>query len=306
MRRRRLLIFPALLAATAALWSQFGVFSSAGGQEKAVEIHRAHDGAHRPRPSTVVYILAIGSDARENKGQKIDKLRGDSLHIIAMDPKKKAGSIVGIPRDTYVQIPGGGRNKINAAMFFGGPKLMVDTVEELSGCRFDYYMLVGFQGLKRLVNDLGGVPVDIPTRMVDDFADIDLREGRRVLNGDEALGFSRSRKTAATPRGDFDRSVHQGLIMLGALEKARDELKKSPGMILKYLAVLRRHIKTDIPLAEALELGMTATSVKPEDVTNAVTDGGTRTVAGAGSIVELNSEGTNLLADVCADGIVSG
>lgn len=302
---RRLLLFPALLAATAALWSSFGVFSSAGGQEKAIQIHRAHDGAYRPRPNKVVYVLAIGSDAREHKGQRIDQLRGDSLHIIAIDPKRKKGSIVGIPRDTYVPIPGHGRSKINAALYFGGPKLMVETVEDLSGCRFDYYMLVGFQGLKRLVNDLGGVPVDVPARMVDDAANIDLQEGRRTLDGDEALGFSRSRKTAATPRGDFDRSLHQGLVMLGALRKAREELKAKPGTILRYLAIVRRHVTTDMPLAESLELGMATTSVKPDDVTNAVTDGGTRTIAGAGSIVELNSSGTNLLADVCADGIVS-
>lgn len=303
-RRRTLLAFPAMLAASALLWSSFGQFSSAGGQEEPIEIHRAHEGAHRPVPGRPVFILAIGSDAREKRGEDISKARADSLHIIALDPRSRKASIVGIPRDSYVPIPGRGRNKINAALFFGGPKLMVRAIEQLSGCSFDYYMLIGFEGFKKLVKDFGGVPVDVPTRMVDDSAHIDLQPGEQTLSAPDALGFARSRKTAATPQGDFNRSEHQGLLLLGALRKAREELRDQPGLILKYLALVMRTVETDIPLSEALELGLLASTIDAGDVKNTVTPGETRTIAGAGSIVDLSSRATTLMRDACDDGVI--
>lgn len=302
--KKRVLFIPALGVATALAWSSLGTFSTGvGAQEQPIEIRRAHEGSYHPDPAKPVFLLALGSDARIGNP---DAGRFDAIHIVAIDPVTKRATIVGIPRDAWVQIPGRGSDKINAAGI-GGPDLMLRTVEQLSGCRFDYYLFSAFEGFMRLVDEFGGLPVDVPVRVRDRQANqLDLQPGPQVLTGRQALGYARSRKGSAafTPRGDFDRSVHQGDLMIAALAKARAELEGDPGLVLKYLAIMLRHVKTNLPLAESLRLGMLAVRVSPAGVANFVIDGA-NDVAGQASIVRITPKGLNQLADVCADGLLS-
>src|SRR5262245_46016672 len=99
-----------------------------------------------------IYILALGSDARP--GQGIDKERADSIHIIAYNPEAGRGTILGIPRDSWVNIPGHGTDKINASLSYGGPALTVKTVEALTGLKFDFYAITSFVGLTNLIKSL--------------------------------------------------------------------------------------------------------------------------------------------------------
>ena len=99
------------------------------------------------------FILVIGSDARP--GESPEGTRGDSLHIVGVNPAKGAVSIVGIPRDSFVPIPGVGTRKINEALL-GGSDLVVRTVEQLTGVSIDGYVLTGFAGFRDLVNAVGG------------------------------------------------------------------------------------------------------------------------------------------------------
>lgn len=298
--RRRLLAFPALGVAGALLWTVVGGISAASGQEKPIVIKRAHEGSHVPAPEGPILILAIGSDAR--RGNPETGARADSIHVIGIDPAARAGAIVGIPRDTLASIPGRGQTKINAALALGGPDLMTRTVEGLTGCRFDYTMLVAFEGFRDMVDEFGGVPVTVPFRMTDRFADIDLRPGPQTLDGADALGFARSRKTS--PRGDFFRSENQGKLMVGALGKARGDLGERPGALLGFLATAIRHVRAEIPLFEALRLGLVATRIDPADVTNVVAEGSVGTAGGA-SVVRLTSRGLATLRDACDDGTLS-
>ena len=110
--------------------------------------------------SKPIYVLVIGSDARPD--QAIDSQRADSLHILSINPAEHKASIVGIPRDSYVEIPGHGTNKINTSLFYGGPELVVQTVEQLTGLKFDYWAMTGFASFEQMVHDIDGLVVDVP------------------------------------------------------------------------------------------------------------------------------------------------
>ena len=149
-----------------------------------------------------VYILVLGSDARP--GETITGQRADSIHIVALNPAKSKATIVGFPRDSWIAIPGHGENKINAAMVDGGPDLVVQTVESLTGLKMDYWALTWFDGFQAMINEIGGLQMDVPFPLHDSYAHADLEAGRQVLNGRDALAFARTRH--ALPMGDFGRS----------------------------------------------------------------------------------------------------
>jgi LCP family protein required for cell wall assembly len=130
-------------------------------------------------------------------------------------------TMVSIPRDSYVSIPGYGQDKINAAFAEGGAPLLAQTVEEATGVRLDHYVEVGFRGFAGLVDALGGVDVCPADPINDPLAGIDLPAGCQTLDGPNALGYVRSR---ATPRADLDRMVHQREFMAAVLHRASSPL----------------------------------------------------------------------------------
>ena len=105
--------------------------------------------------------------------------RADALQLVVIDTAKRRGAVLSFPRDSYVPIPGHGTNKINAAMAFGGPRLLVATFEQLTGLTIDYYALTSFDGLTDIVNKVGGVQVNVDMNLRDAFAGAFLDKGRR-------------------------------------------------------------------------------------------------------------------------------
>ena len=170
-------------------WTTVGGVTVAQSQEKPIVINRAHAGSHRPSFDKPIFVLALGSDAgspKYNRGGTMHRGRADSIQIIAIEPKLKKASIVGIPRDSYVPVTCSGQTKINAGLFFGGPECMVSTVERLvrsaggpATFTFDYYMVGGFEHLANMVNDLGGIPVNVDVRH--ERPGFEGRTSRRVL-----------------------------------------------------------------------------------------------------------------------------
>ncbi|HEV7862149.1 MAG TPA: LCP family protein, partial [Acidimicrobiia bacterium] len=152
-------------------------------------------------PSNLVWVLAIGSDARP--GGDIRKSNGDSLHLIGVDPQTGVGTVVGFPRDSWVQIPGHGTGKINSALALGGPKLMAQTIRQVTGLPVDYYVLTGVEGFMKIVDELGGVNVKVDRKMNDHFSGARFDPGWQDLNGGEALAYSRDRHDVEN--GDFTR-----------------------------------------------------------------------------------------------------
>lgn len=295
--RGKLASIGALGVIGALLWTSVGTLESAQGQEKPAVIRRAHTGTLAPTFDEPIFILMLGGDARKGNPERV---RMDSIHIVAIDVKNKTGSILGIPRDSYVPIPGRGSNKINSAGYFGGPELMVRTVEGISGCRFDYYTLTNFEGFQKAVDLFGGITFDVKKRIFERGGSrINLFPGTQVFNGKVALAWARNRHNR--PRGDFDRSLEQGNLMVAALGEARADYAKNPGIALRALSAMRRNVKMDIPLEEALKLGLAALRIDTGAVSNQVLDGENANEGGA-SVVKITKAGNNQFVDICSDG----
>jgi LCP family protein required for cell wall assembly len=173
--------------------------------------------------------LLVGSDSRQGltaeqqealaTGGDTGNGRTDTILVVHL-PALGSGTpttMVSIPRDSYVPIPGYGRDKINAAFSMGGGPLLAQTVEQATGLRIDHYAEIGFSGFAGLVDGLGEITV-CPTAPIDDpLAGINLPAGCQKLAGRDALGYVRSR---ATPRADLDRMVDQRQFMAALLHRA--------------------------------------------------------------------------------------
>jgi LCP family protein required for cell wall assembly len=300
--RRKLLLFPVAGVIGALLWATVGSFQSASGQTPATKIARAHAGEASPSFTKPIFILMLGGDARSGNSPNA---RTDSIHIVAIVPGTLHASILGIPRDSYVNIPGHGQNKINAASFFGGPQLTIQTVENLTGCHFDYYTMTSFQGFAKIVDDFGGITMKITENSPPDhFSHYSFTPGATYhLNGGRALSFARNRHTR--PRGDFDRSLAQGKLIVAALAQQQTNSRKDPGTLLRAMGAMYRNLRLDIPVTEALRLGLFVLKIKPANVTNAVMQGGIGT-AGTQSIVTVPQAARNQFVDICSDGQLGG
>lgn len=196
-----------------------------------VAVFSDYDG--RPTPAAGSTWLLVGSDSRTGlteeeqahlaTGGDLGNGRTDTIMVIHI-PGLGSGApttMVSIPRDSYVDIPGYGTDKINAAFAEGGAPLLAQTVEQATGLRLDHYAEVGFGGFAALVDALGGVDVCPAEPITDPLAGIDLPAGCQTLDGRNALGYVRSR---ATPRADLDRMVHQREFMAAVLHRASSPL----------------------------------------------------------------------------------
>ncbi len=160
------------------------------------------------QPPESFTVLLLGTDARP--GEKVG--RTDSIIVANVDGEKKRIALLSIPRDTRVEIPGHGTDKINAAAVYGGPALTCETVSNLIGMPVQYYALARWEGFKNIVDVLGGVTIDVERNMYHyDSSDgrqyaINLRKGVQRLDGDKALQYVRFRGDAL---GDIGRTERQ-------------------------------------------------------------------------------------------------
>jgi LCP family protein required for cell wall assembly len=183
--------------------------------------------------------LIVGSDTRDglttqqiiqdHVGFDFGTANSDSLMLLHMGTGKPV--LISIPRDSYVPIPGHGSNKINAALGFGGPTLLIQTVENVTGLRIDHYMGIGFGGLVSVVNQVGGVNICLTTALHDYDSGANLRAGCQTLNGTQALAFVRDRHSFADE--DLQRMQDQRAFLKALLDKAT-----SPGVYLNPFTAL--------------------------------------------------------------------
>jgi LCP family protein required for cell wall assembly len=182
--------------------------------------------------------LIVGSDTRDGltRGQRdalhlgtVGANASDSLMLLHMGGGRPV--LISIPRDSYVPIPGHGSNKINAALAYGGPTLLIQTVESVTGLRIDHYMGIGFAGLASVVNTVGGVRICLPTALHDSDSGVNLSAGCHNLNGAQAVAFVRDRHSFAT--SDLQRIQDQRAFLKALLDKAT-----SPGVYLNPFTAL--------------------------------------------------------------------
>jgi LCP family protein required for cell wall assembly len=264
-----------------------------------IVIGRAH-GGYTPEPTggRTITILAIGSDARH--GQNPLNSRADSIHVIFLQPRKGHAVIVGIPRDSWVSIPGHGTNKINSAMSSGGPARLVQTIEQNFGARIDYWAVTSFWGIARMVDQVGGLQVRVPFEMHDPYSGADFHRGLRRLHGKQVLAFARDRHSVAS--GDFGRQENGGRVFESALVQFRSEYRRNPSRLLTWIAAGVRNMDTALSVDELVELAFTASHVRLKHVRNVVLPGGTGSIGGLSVVTLSMSTARAIFADAKVDG----
>jgi LCP family protein required for cell wall assembly len=197
------------------------------------------DYPERPAAGKGTTWLLVGSDSRQGltpdqqaelaTGGDIGNGRTDTILLVHVPGigSSTPTTMVSIPRDSYVPIPGDGEDKINAAFAVGGAPLLAQTVEQATGIRLDHYAEIGFDGFAVLVDAVGGVTMCPAEPISDPLAGIDLPAGCQKLDGRNALGYVRTR---ATPRADLDRMINQRRFMSALLHRAA-----SPAVLLNPL-----------------------------------------------------------------------
>jgi LCP family protein required for cell wall assembly len=218
-----------------------------------------------------VTMLVMGLDYREGGPEtNIGASRTDTMMVMSMDPVKKTGVILSIPRDLYVEIPGYGFNRINEAYFIaetnrlsiGGPGLAMQTVENLLGIPINYYAVIDFSAFVTIVNEIGGIDVYVPF----DNMPVDSAESGKIrllfygwnhLTGSEALSYARARYTE---HGDYDRAARTQQVILAIRDKVLN-LNMVPTLLAKAPALweeISNGIITNLKLDQIIQLGLTA------------------------------------------------
>lgn len=202
------------------------------------------------RLATTTNILVLGVDAPSPESGEV---RADVLMLVSCNPDQGSVKVLSIPRDTLVTYPGKGEDRINAALRYGGVALARKMVEELTGLPVHRYLMVDFRAFEELVDLLGGVEVEVDKRMY--YRDesqgllIDLRKGRQILNGRQALGFVRYRRD---PMGDIARVTRQQRLLRAVLEKAIKEHLWT--RLISLYRLKKEYVRTDLGLLDLYRL----------------------------------------------------
>ena len=264
--------------------------------QSVLQIHKVDEAHFNAYPGQPVFVLIVGNDARP--GDVVS--RGDALHLVGVNPSTGQATILNIPRDTYVPIPGAGTDKINAAHAAGGPVLEARAVGQLVGVNIPWVISTGFQGLQDMVDELGGVDVNVPFRMADSDSGAFFDPGPNHFDGFAALAFSRDRHLDG---GDFTRTQDQSLVILAGLAKLRSE-GASAANTLRWLGVLLRHATFDGgSMTDLYNLARFALSIDPANV-RSVTMPGTDGFVGDASVVFVGAGAPSLFADFRDDAIL--
>lgn len=239
-------------------------------------------------------LLVLGSDQGPPRSGAVTGGRADAIQLVVVDEARTHVSIVSIPRDSYVPVPGFGRTKINA-MLTRGPENAVATIESLTGLEVDDWMVTGFDAFSRAIDEFGPVKIDVEQRLNDpQGAHSNLQAGVQRLNGTQALAYSRDRKSR--PGGDFGRSTAQAR-MLRAMHRDLIRRSSSPTSLLAHAATLRSSTASSISPDRLLRLGRLALEIDPSNVAQRTLPGGAG-MAGSASVVHLSDGAYALFAEL--------
>jgi LCP family protein required for cell wall assembly len=204
---------------------------------------------------TLNYVL-LGSDSRDpdNAGNG----RSDTIMVVHLAAKRNKAYIISFPRDMYVNIPGRGKDKINAAYAYGGAPLTVRTLEDLTGTRMDHVALVDFEGFIALTTDLNGVTVVNKTAF--SSHGFDYPAGKITIQGEQALWFVRERH--ALPGGDLDRAENQRNVIKAIVAKGLSaRVMSDPATFTRFVGNVAKHLTVDRSLSDD-EIRRTALSLR--------------------------------------------
>jgi len=218
-----------------------------------------------------VNVLLLGSDTRGAVGQDVDSIRGqrsDTILLVHIPADRSGIAVMSIMRDSWVEIPGEGENKVNAALSLGGVPLVVQTVEQLVEARIDRVAIIDFEGFGGMTDALGGVTL---TNSQGFRSSVDGRfyeEGPLTLNGDQALAFVRERQ--AFRNGDYQRVVNQQAFLSGLMSGILNaETLTDPARITGLVTEVSPYVSVDSGFSAAVvaSLGVELRNVRADDVT---------------------------------------
>lgn len=227
----------------------------------------------RPPASEALTFLLVGTDTRsdvpttgEMAGGVMGGDRSDVLMLARVDPSRRTAPVVSVPRDSWLDIPGRGPDKVNAAYALGGPGLLVGTVETLTGLRVDHFGVVDFAGFRAVVDAVGGVDVTIADATAHDG--VQFRQGVNHLDGASALAFVRQRYDLVG--GDLDRAQRQQAVLRAMLSRAASGgVFGDPGASYRLLNAVTRSVGVDDTLSNGglRALALELAGLRPSAVT---------------------------------------
>ena len=221
----------------------------------------------RPAPAPAegttapVNILMLGSDSRISAGDpsawEYGAQRTDAIMLVHLSADRQSAAAISIPRDSWVPIPGYGEAKINAAYSYGGPPLMIQTVEDLTGVRIDHFAVTDFESFTTLTDTLGGVEISVP-----DGAGGSVE---RMMTGEEALTFTRERYGLAN--GDFGRVQRQQAWMRSIATKVTEDRTDLVKMT-RFLDAVTSSVTVDesLTIGTLQDMALSARQISTNDI----------------------------------------
>jgi len=246
-------------------------------------------------------ILLAGSDLRASghttgKDAKISTeweqggQRTDAIMLVHISGDRKSAYVMSIPRDSWVSIPGYGKNKINAAYSFGGPSLFIRTIEKLTDVHIDHLAFIDWDGFKSLTDALGGVDLTLDSR-VQGVSGKTYGPGKVHMNGTDALDYVRERHTV--PGGDFGRQKRQQNFLRAVMHKLLSQgTLKNPIKLTKALNAIADNLSVDdtFSTGDMRSLALSMRNIRSSNVTfMSVPNAGTGT-EGSQSVVYLDTK----------------
>jgi LCP family protein required for cell wall assembly len=265
-------------------------------------------GGDRPKvvaPPEALNVLLVGSDSRVAQGDPgkwvKDEQRTDSMMVVHVAADRKSVDVVSIPRDSWVDIPGFGKGKINSAYANGGPPLLIQTVEQLTGVRIDHMGIIDFTGFKDMTDALGGVELTVPVATQDSRNYF--KAGTYRMNGKQALGYVRQRH--GLPGGDFDRMKRQQNWIRAVLKEAMSKgTLTDPIKLNNFLQAATKAMALDDSwsVGDIRSLALSLTSLKTSDIRFMTAPNVGPDMEGDQSIVRLDDvNGPSLWAAIAND-----
>ncbi|MER5669735.1 LCP family protein [Pseudonocardia alni] len=228
--------------------------SIGGGIARIPDAFRGIDAGSRPATFGGTTFLLVGTDSRAEApttgtdaapGVDAGSQRSDVIMLGTLAPDGEHASVVSIPRDSWVDIPGRGMNKINAAYAFGGAPLLIETVEKLTGVRVDHFGVVDFAGFTSLVDSVGGI--DVTVAQATSNAGVDFRAGENHLDGAQALAYVRQRY--GLPNGDIDRAARQQNAIKALLATVQEKATTDPTALYSFATSVGDAVSVDDSLS---------------------------------------------------------
>lgn len=249
-------------------------------------------------PDESVNTLIIGSDEGSNKGEG-GWCRSDVMMLVCLQERDKRAVVISVPRDTKVELSGHGTEKINAAHAYGGPSGAIDAVKDLLGLDVHHYISMNFNGFKKIIDALGGVPIHLNSPINDPHAGY-LPAGDLMLDGEQALVIVRSRKL---PGGDIDRIQSQQAFLKALMHKA--ESMKDVWKAKQLVDIIASTCQMDYSAGELTNLAEELRGFKVADVQFVTVPGEAKFINGGSYFVANRTLLSELTDEVERNNVIS-